>query len=167
MRSLKTARRFDSAGERTRPEGRESKHDAIARLKLKKDRTNKIKELKEEIHFKTGNEYFFKMNSLRQENDKLVRISKFDLAESKRQVIGLNFEIIRMEKKLQKTIPVFKPAKIVFNDGLEGVKVQCKQGLRPDKEKLTMYNDYLDRLYKTKRQIEKQIENAMKQKKKR
>ncbi|ELA47072.1 hypothetical protein VCUG_01433 [Vavraia culicis subsp. floridensis] len=163
MKSLKTARKFDSAEKRVQPENLESKHDAIKRLKLKKERTSKIKELKEEIHFKTGNEYFFKMNSLRQENDKLVRISKFDMAESKRRVISLNFEIIRMEKKLRKTMPVLKPAKIVFEDCPQGVKVECRQELKPDKERLATYRDYLAKLYKTKQQIEKMIENTKKQ----
>lgn len=142
---------------REQKHGIELRKEAVKRLKLKKEYTNKIKELKEEIHFKTGNEYFFKMHSVKQENNKLVKINKFDMEKNKRLMAKVDLEIVKMEKKMKKTMPVFNPTKIIFVENQTPVKIQGEQEFRADKEKLLAISKCLEALYKMKKQIQHQI----------
>lgn len=163
----RTTKKFTTRRERNDSRYFETKGEAVERLKQKKERTGKIKELKEEIHFKTGNEYFFKMNSLKQQNNELVRLGKFDIVKSKQKVVQLNFEIIKIEKKLKKTLPIFNPVKFLFKNGEISKRVESKQELKPDKEKLKILKEYLESLYRTKGLIEEKIQNTKNQKKNR
>lgn len=80
----------------------ETKKEAIERQDALRDNINRIKELKQSIKDKTGNEYFFKMNSTKRIGNVLKKSEKICKKEKTRLENFFNFEIKRIEKKLLK-----------------------------------------------------------------
>lgn len=136
----------------------ETKESAHSRLAQAKQTRQKINELKEEIHFKTGNEFSFKMHSLRAEPDRLVQIDKTDKHLLKQRIIQLNFETLRIEKKLKKMLPPFRINKIRFRSDGTIQHITKRSDLQANTSKVLLLRKYLEKLYRKKEELSKKIQ---------
>lgn len=132
---------------------RETKEDALQRLKSTRNTLRDVRKLKEEIHFKTGNEFSYKMHSLRSENEKLIKIEKETEKYKRQKIVQLNFEILRIEKKLKKMTPIFRSNKIKFGKNETFKHIQQKQDLKSNVKKINVYKEYLKKLQKAKTKL--------------
>ncbi|KRH93261.1 hypothetical protein M153_1213000624 [Pseudoloma neurophilia] len=131
----------------------ETKEQARERLKITKETRKEARELKEEIYFKTGNEFSYKMHSLKAEPDKLIKIEKKDPIFTQRKVVQLNFEILRIEKKLRKMMPIFKVNKIKFGSQGKIKEVKSKSEYKANDRKVVLLKNYLKKLYSAKNDL--------------
>jgi anthranilate/para-aminobenzoate synthase component I len=131
----------------------ESRSQLIERLKNKKKNNLILKKAKEEIQNKTGKEYFFKYNSIK--NKEFLKKEKDAREDLEKKRIFVDKEICRVEKKLQK-YPCIKTKRKVFDE--EGnVKEEEKIGEDNGGER-EEYEKYLKELIETNKKIENELE---------
>merc|ERR1711928_267144 len=126
----------------------ETRKEAKERLSSQRKIRDERNELKEEIYFKTGKEFSYKMHSVINSNNNLIKIDKSTDEMKKQRKVQLNFEIIRIEKKLKKMTPKTKSKIIKFLKNGKTEILQSKQELKSNTKKLLIYNNYLDQLKK-------------------
>lgn len=131
----------------------ETREDALQRLRKNKNVRDDVKKLREEIYFKTGNEFSFKMHSLRSQNGKLVEIEKQNAALQKSKIVQIDFEILRIEKKLKKMTPIYKSRKIIFGKENTHKSVKSSPELKSNSKKVLVYEEYLRKLHKKRRDL--------------
>lgn len=136
----------------------ETKEDTKKRLENIKEIKKDVHDLKEEIHFKTGNEFSYKMHSIQIKGDKLLSLQKTNsIMLNKSKIIQINFEIERINKKLKKMMPIYKQQKIKFGKNGTFKQIQQKQDLKSNKRKYLSYKEYIKKLEKAKMKLENRI----------
>lgn len=154
------ARTPNDSHSRNRSKNFESRKDALLRLKNRKEELKIALDLKEEIHFKTGNEFSYKMHSIKVKNDQMTKIKKIDGENAKREIVKINFEIIRIEKKLGKMNPIYKTTRIKFGKDNSSKKITQEQELKADCKKVIAYQEYIEKLIKAKQKLQTKIKEA-------
>ncbi|TBU04672.1 hypothetical protein CWI36_0729p0020 [Hamiltosporidium magnivora] len=138
----------------------EKRKDALLRLKEIKEYQENIQKVKNYIQEKTGNEYFHDINKYKVENGNFIKVS-IDLNVLKKNLLLINNEITRAEKKIKKYI--VKPSgKHIYFD--KQVSSDCKLTETIDFDKnsniLKKYTNYIQKLRNTRNEILQKIENC-------
>ncbi|TBT96784.1 hypothetical protein CWI37_2739p0010 [Hamiltosporidium tvaerminnensis] len=138
----------------------EKRKDALLRLKEIKEYQENIQKVKNNIQEKTGNEYFHDISKYKFENGNFIKVS-IDLNVLKKNLLLINNEITRAEKKIKKYI--VKPSgKHIYFD--KQVSSDCKLTETIDFDKnnniLKKYTNYIQKLRNTRNEILQKIENC-------
>merc|ERR1711915_1147307 len=117
----------------------ETKEETRQRLLKNKEIGTNVRQLKEEIHFKTGNEFSYKMHSIRTENEKLFQIEKFTKTGLKQKLLQINYEIIRIEKKLTRMTPIYNSTRLKFGKNCTFKRITQKQELKSNTKRILVH----------------------------
>lgn len=142
----------------------ERKEGALLRLKRLRERSEKIKKVEKDVFFQTGDEYFFKIYSTYTKNGKLYRKTKIDSKALKKDLLYINFEIKRSEKRLQKHLCEPEGVHIRFEDFTEKVHQQVAKDDLIDHRKTELerstWTEYIKKLQTCKAEIHKRLIKA-------